>query len=187
MSDATNTGGVDLLTLENILAYCHNWFCSAERIYRDTFTVADGVLLGAETYLRDGQYYRVVGSVFNDGLHLYRNTESGSADSGDQPDDGGTDANAFAESGAGGGLDGLVDETFSGSVWALAVPPGVVALAGEIKTWQDRYGDMLSSPISSESFGGYSYTKSGAAGTSTGGQTWQDIFASKLSRWRKYG
>jgi hypothetical protein len=53
--------------LDRILANINNWFeyetCS------DTFTVTDG---GIELpFLKNGQYFRVQGSVFNDGLWQY--------------------------------------------------------------------------------------------------------------------
>lgn len=154
MPDTNNTGGASLLTIEAILAYCKNWFRVS--VVSGDYTIADGVLSGAENILMSGQYYRIIGSVFNDGLHKY-----GDAD------------------------DTLTDETFSGTIWPLAIPPALIATAAEIDDWRGKYEDMLASPISSESFGGYSYTKSGAG---TGGQTWLDIFAAKLNRWRKiYG
>lgn len=157
MPDMTNTGGASLLTIEAILAYCRNYFRVS--VVSGDYTIADGVLSGAENILMSGQYYRIIGSVFNDGLHKY-----GDAD------------------------DTLTDETFSGAIWPLAIPPALIATAAEIDDWRGKYEDMLASPISSESFGGYSYTKSVAAGTGTGGQTWLDIFGAKLNRWRKiYG
>ena len=73
---------------------------------------------------------------------------------------------------------GLSDETFSGAVWAMAVPPAVIALSAEIEAWQTKYGDSVSGPMASESFGGYSYTKSTSS-------SWQDAFRSRLNKWRK--
>ena len=59
------------------------------------------------------------------------------------------------------------DERFEGAVWALAVPPAVIALAGEITEWQEKNGEAVLSPYTSESFGGYSYTR--ATDAATGG------------------
>ena len=53
----------------------------------------------------------------------------------------------------------LVDEEFSGAIWALAIPPAVVDLADEIGAWQEKNGEASASPYQSESFGGYSYSK----------------------------
>lgn len=84
-------------------------------------------------------------------------------------------------------VSGLTDETFDGAVWAMAVPPAVIALADEISAWQDKYASVLDSPYQSESFGGYSYSK-GASGTGNSSGdviTWQSQFSSKLNKWRK--
>lgn len=195
MPDTTNTGGVDLLTLEAVLAECRNWFCPRERIYPDTYTITDGVLSAASrdlsAILRDGQYYRIVGSVFNDGLHLYRDTGGGDDDSGNQPDDGEADAVSASESGSDGGADGLLtDETFTGAVWACAIPPAVIALAKEIADWQDEYGEAAASPYSSksENFANLysrSYTKASGVTQDGGRGGWEAVFAAKLARYRK--
>lgn len=106
-------------------------------------------------FLIDGQYFRIVNSVLNDGVYKYP-------------------------------ASGLADEKFTGAVWAMAVPPVVVALADEIDTWVNDNADILTSPYSSESFGGYSYTK---AATYSGGEshvmTWKTQFAGRLSTWRR--
>lgn len=80
--------------------------------------------------------------------------------------------------------DGLADEVFTGAVWAMAVPPSVVALSADIDEWNEKNAEALASPYTSESFGGYSYTK--ASGNSAGGgYSWQDQFAGRLSKWRR--
>ena len=77
-----------------------------------------------------------------------------------------------------------MNEKFSGAIWALAIPPAVVDLADEIQKWQEKNGEVASSPFSSESFGGYSYSK--ATDEETGGAvTWQSAFKRQLSAWRK--
>ena len=86
------------------------------------------------------------------------------------------------------------EDAFDGSIWAMAVPPDVIALAEEIEAWQAKYGGVDSaamSPFNSESFGGYSYSKygGGTSGSTTGASSpsasWQSVFASRLNRWRK--
>ena len=78
----------------------------------------------------------------------------------------------------------LTDETFTGTIWALAIPKAVIDLANEIQKWQVKNADALSSPYSSESFCGYSYSK--ATDAETGGAvTWQSAFKQQLSAWRK--
>ena len=135
--------------LEQILDYIHNYF--EKEIIRGSFTISDGSL--NVDFLQNGQYFRVRGSVFNDGIHKYPSTD-------------------------------LVDEVFDGEVWSLAVPPAVLRTVQEIEAWESKYGESALSPYSSESFGGYSYTKSVGNGSGSG-VTWQDAFRSKLSAWRK--
>ena len=137
--------------LEQVLMNIRNWFPVKGGIYSGAFTIKDGGI--TLPFLADGQYFRIVGSVFNDGLHQYPAAD-------------------------------LTDETFTGSVWALAVPKAVIDLADEIQKWQEKNAEALSSPYSSESFGGYSYSKSTDAETG-GAVTWQSAFKQQLSAWRK--
>jgi len=138
--------------LEQVLGHIHNWFQVG--IYPGKYTIQGGGI--TLPFLQDGQYFRVVGSVSNDGLHRYG------------PD-----------------MELLQDETFDGAVWALAVPRAVADLAGEISAWQEKYKDTVESPYTSESFGGYAYTKTSGAGDSTGSGGWQAAFRSRLNQWRK--
>ena len=57
--------------LEAVLTYLNNWF--AWEMYAGTFTVTGRKL--ALPDLAEGQYFRIVGSVFNDGLHQYPATD----------------------------------------------------------------------------------------------------------------
>ena len=141
-------GGVMLTELCGVL---RNWF-ETDRI-SDTYTVKNGSI--TLSFLQNGQFFRVVGSVFNDGVHQY-------------PD--------YA----------MADETFDGSIWPMSVPPALLCLGEEIKAWQEKNGDIAASPYTSESFGGYSYSKttSGSA-TGAGMVTWQSVFKSRLNQWRK--
>ena len=134
--------------LEQILIHLNNWFLVPEGVHEDTYTVEDGGIV--LPFLADGQYFRIVGSLFNDGLHKYP-------------------------------AEDLTEETFDGAVWALAVPKQIVTLAEEITTWNNKQGTP--SPYTSESFGGYSYSKAtNANGTPLG---WQDVFKTQLAPYRK--
>lgn len=139
-----------------------NWFEKDK--YFGTFTIEGGQLTDS-SMLQDGQYYRIVGSVFNDGVHKY------------DPN------NAEREE--------LYDEVFEGAIWAMAVPPTVIALSEKITAWMGKYGGVNSSamsPYQSESFGGYSYSKGSGGSSSSGGSsipTWKSVFADELNRWRK--
>lgn len=138
--------------LEQVLTHIHNWFQTG--ICPGTYTIEDGGI--TLPFLQDGQYFRICGSVFNDGLHRYG------------PD-----------------MPLLEDEIFTGAVWALAVPKAVVELADEIAAWREKYGAVMDSPYTSESFGGYSYSKASGAGDSTGSGGWQSAFRARLNPYRK--
>ncbi len=138
------------LILQGVLEYCNNWWVQPGRIYAGEYSITGGVLSALDGLLKEGQYYRIIGSDLNDGLHLNGDT--------------------------------LKDESFTGAIWALSIPPAVIAVAGEIADWQAKYGEAAMSPFSSESFAGYSYSKGGGGSQDPG---WQSVFRAKLSRWRK--
>ena len=138
-----------------------NWFDRDQPKIYDTFEISEGRIV-TDTFtdkIQGNQYFRIIGSVFNDGVHKY------------------TDELA------------LTDETFEGAIWLMAIPKSFLALNDKIDEWEGKYGGVDSaamSPFNSESFGGYSYTKSGGGnGSGSGASTWQSAFASELNRWRK--
>lgn len=103
--------------------------------------------------LQEGQYFRIVGSIFNDGVYQYPAT-------------------------------GLQDEVFEGALWVMAVPPAVITLNEEIESWINKYEELITSPYTNESFGGYTYSKPGL-GSGSGVVSWEDVFKRRLSPWRK--
>jgi hypothetical protein len=139
--------------LEELMRECRNWFVIPNGVHLGTFAIKDGSI--ALPFLAVGQYFRIIGSVFNDGVYQY-------------------------------GADSLTDETFNGVVWALSVPAAFVSLADDVEAWRNKYENAANSPFQSESFAGYSYTKSSASGNSGGSVTgWQSVFAARLNKWRK--
>lgn len=134
--------------LTELCAELRNYF--VKEVYRGIFTIKDGSIAPLN-FLQDGQYFTIVGSVFNDGVHKYP-------------------------------TDVLIDETFDGTIRTMAVPPAVIALAEEIKVYNESDAAKPSA-YTSESFGGYTYTKvtdkNGVAAS------WKTIFASRLNNWRK--
>lgn len=134
--------------LDEILAEIRNYF--VVKVHSGDFEVIGGKLSPLD-FLQNGQYFKIHGSIFNDGV--YRYPESG-----------------------------LVDETFSGEIWALAVPPTLIALVADIEDYEKKAKENVS-PFESESFGGYSYTKATDGNGSP--LTWKTVFAKKLNRWRK--
>ena len=154
--------------LTELCEYLRNWFCEDQDKHIGQVTITDGEItvrddldyMGKEIEPQDGQYFRVVGSVFNDGIHKY----------GDQED-------------------ALTDETFYGALWLLKIPAVIVSLAADIAVWKQKYGGADSkarSPYDSESFAGYSYSKSsGGSGSGSDLYGWHKAFADSLTPWRK--
>lgn len=134
--------------LDEILAEIRNYFTVS--VHSGDFEVIGGRLSPLD-FLQNGQYFRIVGSVMNDGVYRYP-------------------------------YSGLTDETFSGEIWALAVPPTLIALAADIEEYEKKAKETVS-PYNSESFGGYSYTK--ATDTNGSPLTWEKVFAKRLNKWRK--
>lgn len=142
------------MELAELCKELNNWFDLKKHF--GTFTIEDNELK-EDLGLKINQYYRVVGSVFNDGVYQF-------------------------------GLRSLLnDETFNGAIWEMAVPQEVISLLGRINEWEEKYGEATLSPYNSESFGGYSYTKS--SGTFNSGESNKNgalsIFANEMNRWRK--
>ena len=59
--------------LEQVLMNIRNWFPVKGGIYSGTFTIKDGGI--TLPFLADMQYFRICGSVFNDGLHRHPATD----------------------------------------------------------------------------------------------------------------
>ena len=55
--------------LEKILAHLNNWFIVPGGIHHGSYSVEGGEI--SLPFLQDGQFFRVMGSVFNDGLYQY--------------------------------------------------------------------------------------------------------------------
>jgi hypothetical protein len=55
--------------LEQILRHLNNYFVVKDGVHKGTFEVSSGTL--SLDFLQENQYFRVVGSVFNDGVYKY--------------------------------------------------------------------------------------------------------------------
>ena len=147
--------------LNQICEHIHNYFI--QKRFGGTYTISDGRI---SLPLLDGQRFLIQGSALNDGMYTYHDT-------GIKDDD---DSKAV----------GLHDESWAGTICALAVPPAVTALSAEIKAWVDANQESQNSPYSSESvLGVYSYTKASGGHGAGGSVGWMDVFADRLKRWRK--
>lgn len=150
--------------VDQICNFLHNYFL-LESI-NDTFEIASGLL--TIPGIKEGQRFRVRGSALNDGIFTYHS--EGIKDSDDLGDA------------------SLIDETFTGEIGLMGIPREVLDIAKDILAWQAKFGDALDSPYTSESFGGYSYTKK--SGTDEQGidvTDWKSVFGRSLIAWRKIG
>lgn len=77
----------------------------------------------------------------------------------------------------------LMDEEFFGAVYPMLVPPSLLKIVDEISAWQVTNADKLVTPYTSESFGGYSYSR--ATGADGNAYSWQSAFAARLKQWRR--
>lgn len=138
--------------IERVCEHIHNYFSADEDRRAGTYTIENGIL--ALDHVVEGQYFRIVGSAFNDGVYI-------------QP------------------ADDLIDETFTGEVWAMKPPRDFLRTVEEIEAWEAKYGERVMSPFQSENvIGVYSYAKAATGGASalTG---WQAAFKARLDRWRR--
>lgn len=91
--------------LSELCAEVRNYFVkSTSNIHNGKFTINGGKIAPLD-FLQNNQYFRIVGSVFNDGV--YKNDDKLN----------------------------LTDEVFEGAVWAMSVPPDFIALSAEIDTY----------------------------------------------------
>lgn len=144
--------------LSELCKELNNWF--SRDIYLGTYHIEDGTF--EVDFLQEGQFFRIVGSVFNDGVYQY--PPSGLAD---ETFNGAVWAMSVPQE--------VI--TLSEEIDAWNEMYGGV-------------GSANMSPYQSESFGGYSYSKGSANGYGSGtgsgsGNTWQSAFASRLNNWRK--
>lgn len=142
--------------LSEICDYLRNYFDRDQPKFYGEIRIEDGALVGFEDKLQNGQYFRIVGSTFNDGVYLY-------------PASGLTD-----------------ETFSNGSVWAMAVPPELINLISEMETWKTNNAYALNTPYQSESKADYSYSlKSSGSSENGGAMTVINQFAGRLARWRK--
>lgn len=147
------------MRLDALCAELNNYFIKdMSAIHLGDFEVKNGVVSPLD-FLKQEQYFRIVGSDLNDGVYQYNG----------EP------------------IDTLKDEDFNGAIWAMSVPPIVLALAADIDEWREKNEALDSenmSPYTSESFDGYSYSK---GGNSKGGMatSWQSQFADRLKPYRR--
>lgn len=136
-----------------------NFFDKGQPKYFGTITIENGELIDAVTdLLKEGQYFRIVGSTFNDGVYKHP-------------------ASSLKDEIFNGAVWGMAVPK---EVEELAEK------IGEWQNKYGAADSHANSPYSSESFAGYSYTKASGNGAESGAQSgWRATFASELDLWRK--
>lgn len=145
-----------LKELNMICEYLNNWFWR-EKI-AGTFDVTAGSI--DVPSLKDGQYYRIIGSVFNEGIHIYPSSD------------------LKAEEFKGEVWAMVIPEDI------IALASDLHSWLAEYGT----AGSEALSPYSSESFNGYSYSKNaggGADASGAGANSWQNAFSYRLIPYRR--
>ena len=140
-------------TLTEICDYLNNYFQTEKRT--GSFTIENGSITAS--FLKAGQYFRIVGSIFNDGVHKYPAT-----DMTDETFDGAIWPMAVPQT--------VVDLAVDITAW--------LEKYGQVNS-------EAMSPFASESFGNYSYSKGTATAGSGSPNSWQSVFASRLNKWRR--
>lgn len=142
------------MTLDDYCADLKNYFISDfdKDIHLGDYTISNSTI--TLDFLDENQYFRIVGSKFNDGVYKYDNKLA------------------------------LTDETFNGAIWAMSVPPQFIAAVGEATTYLTAHPNAMA--LKSESFGGYSYTRSIGGTTALNGFGYlPSTIADKLNRYRR--
>ena len=148
-----------MITLTGLCREVNNWFEYCK--YTGRFKIIGGSIdltdMVTDGSIQSGQYFRIQGSVFNDGVHQYPASELT-----DEVFIGSITAMAIPAD-----FLALLDEI---NAWVTIYASDTAA----------------NSPYQSESFGGYSYSKAGSGtGDSNDASTWMGHFKGKLNKWRK--
>ena len=144
--------------LTAICAEIRNYFAYREDKHPGKYKIENGILSPSVDFKTD--YFAIFGSRKNNGVHKT--------------------------------TDELVDEgEFTGAIWIMSPPENFLAIVKDIEDWQEKYGGVDSeaqSPYYSESFGGYSYTKSAGSTSGAGNQaasSWQSVYGDRLKIYRR--
>ena len=167
--------------IEQMCAETHNYFETHKE--NGTFTIQDGNI--DLPFLTENQFFRIVGSKFNDGVYIYSDNHLIiRASTWEEIKDNNETWEDIKRLKWGDLVEhDLVDETFEGSIWAMNMPRAFLNLSQEISAYCTSEA-AKPSLFQSESFGGYSYTKATNA-SGIADNSWQSVFETKLKRYRK--
>lgn len=140
--------------LTELCAYLNNYFWRTKSNVK--LTISGGTFTA--DFLQDGQYFRILGSVFNDGVYKYPAT----------------------------GLKNEEFEGSIWSMAVPQTVIDLASEIGEWQTKYGSIESEAMSPFNSESFGNYSYSKGSASSSAEGNpNSWQAVYASRLAPYRR--
>lgn len=141
--------------LTEVCEYLNNFFWRSKIV--GNFKIEDGSI--SVTTLKEGQYFRIVGSIFNDGVHEYPAT-----DLKDEEFEGAIWSMAVPQE--------VIDLASDIKEWEEKY--------GNVES-------EAMSPFTSESFGNYSYSKGSSSDSSGSGSpnSWQSVFGARLAPYRR--
>jgi hypothetical protein len=147
--------------MTELCLYLNNWFFNNQPQFFGLFKIENGVLVSindGDMGIKTGQYYRIEGSVFNNGVHKH-----GSELLVDESFDGSVRLMAVPKD-----VESLATEI---ATW---------------QTMYGGAASENMSPFQSESLGPYSYSK-GSVGSNSASSvpTWQSVYADRLRRYKK--
>ena len=146
--------------LTQICQYLRNWFDRYEPKLVGTFAIdsENGVTFDgadASTYFKTGQYVRIIGSTFNDGVHLWNSDEL-------KPEE----------------FDGAI---WGMAIPQVIIDLAEEIGAWNTKYADAQNSPYQSESFAGYSY----TKASGNGNTGSSGASWQDVFASRLAPWRK--
>lgn len=140
-------------TLYEVCEYLNNFFWRQK--ITSKFKIEDGAI--DVPALKDGQYFRIVGSILNDGVYVYPTT-----DLKDEEFEGAIWSMVVPQT--------IIDLASDIKAW---------------QDKYGTVDSEAMSPFNSESFGNYSYSKGSASSSSDNPNSWQSVFASRLAPYRR--
>ncbi len=141
--------------ITRICTLLHNFFTDKDHIFYNNYNIHNNIL--NFNFIKYGQYFRITGSVFNDGVYC------------NIPED----------------LKRLKDETFKGAIWLMNVPADFIRLCEELEMFNAKIAELSGNfrGYSSESWGGYSYNLPTSAPSYM--QDWQNKLKQAMNSYRK--
>lgn len=145
------------MTLDDYCANLKNYFIIDfdKDIHIGEYTIENTTI--TLDFLSDNQYFRIVGSKFNDGVYKYDNKLK------------------------------LIDETFKGGIWAMSVPPDFLSAVQDANTYLTAHPNATSLQSESFGGYSYTRANSRSNGSySLGGFSYlPTTIADRLNRYRR--